>query len=269
MPKKEWTPEERQAFAEKMKASRQKNKPADTSVGPSPVKTATEASLEPTVSLTQDQFQALMERLNKLESSKTETLPTAPNDAVQLNNLGKAVGIMHKYSVNPDDYDDPREKLMSLPALERFAFRTNYFLKWDVEQTIYETKFGTSYAEPRFELRLYKRLFEDDGTPTPDIDKATGQQKVDEQGRPQYKSYLVTKGFFFEDPAASLKEAVALGIPVTNANSKEFLKQMRELRYQNWLMEVFQKPRTTSKPSKDSMVIGSSVVTVESYSEEA
>lgn len=265
MPKKEWTEEERQAFAEKMKASRQK-KATPTE---SPAEVAAEATSEsPKVELTQEQFQQLMERLSKLESSKTETLEVK-NDNVRLDNLGKAIGVMHKYSVNPDDYEDPREKLMNLPQLERFGFRTNYFLKWDVEQTIYETKFGTSYAEPRFELRLYKRLFEDDGTPTPDIDKATGQQRVDEQGRPQYKSYLVTKGFFFEDPAASLKEAVQMGIPVTNANSKEFLKQMRELRYQNWLMEVFQKPRTTSKPNKESMVIGSSVVTVESYSEEA
>lgn len=257
MPKKEWTEEERKAFAEKMKASRQKKA------------TPAEATSEsPKVELTQEQFQQLMERLNKLESNKTETLEVK-NDNVRLDNLGKAIGVMHKYSVNPDDYEDPREKLMNLPQLERFGFRTNYFLKWDVEQTIYETKFGTSYAEPRFELRLYKRLFEDDGTPTPDIDKATGQQRVDEQGRPQFKSYLVTKGFFFEDPAASLKEAAQMGLPVDNANSKEFLKQMREMRYKTWLMEVFQKPRTTSKPNKESMVIGSSVVTVESYSEEA
>lgn len=259
-----WTEEERKAFGEKMKASR-----AAKTNTPQPTEPVEATPSEPTVNLTQDQFQALMERLNKLETSKTETLPTAPNDNVQLNNLGKAVGIMHKYSVNPEDYDDPREKLLSLPALERFAFRTNYFLKWDVEQTIYETKFGTSYAEPRFELRLYKRLFEDDGTPTPDVDKATGIQRLDEQGRPQFKSYLVTKGFFFEDPAASLKEAVQMGLPINNANSKEFLKQMRELRYQSWLLEVFNKPRTTSKPNKESMVIGSSVVTVESYSEVA
>lgn len=263
MPKKEWTPEERQAFADKMKQAREEKTKTTPSAEPSNVEPSDK------VELTQEQFQALMERLSKLETSKTETLPTPPNDNVQLSTLGKAIGVMHKYSVNPDDYDDPRDRLMAIPALERFAFRTNYFLKWDVEQTIYETKFGTSYAEPRFELRLYKRLFEDDGTPTPDIDKATGQQRVDEQGRPQYKSYLVTKGFFFEDPAASLKEAVALGIPVTDANSKEFLKKMRELRYENWLLEVFNKPRTTSKPNKESMVIGSSVVTVESYSEEA
>lgn len=262
-----WTEEERKAFGEKMKASR-----AAKTNTPQPTEPVEATPSEPTVNLTQDQFQALMERLNKLETSKTETLETKPlpnSNQASIDNLGRTIGIMTKYSVNPDDYEDPREKLMSTPALERFAFRTNYFLKWDVEQTIYETKFGTSYAEPRFELRLYKRLFEDDGTPTPDVDKATGIQRLDEQGRPQFKSYLVTKGFFFEDPAASLKEAVQMGLPVNNANSKEFLKQMRELRYQSWLLEVFNKPRTTSKPNKESMVIGSSVVTVESYSEVA
>jgi hypothetical protein len=256
-----WTEEERKAFGEKMKASR-----AAKTNTPQPTEPVEATPSEPTVNLTQDQFQALMERLNKLETSKTESFDT--KNEPQLNQLGRAVGIMQKYSVDPRDYLDPREQLYLLPELERFAFRQNYYLNWDVEQTQYETKYGTSFSEPRFELRLYKRLFEDDGEPTV-IKDNVGQPVLDEQGKPQYKSYLVKKAFFFEDPAASMKEAQQLGIPVTNANSKEFLEQMRKLRYKSWLLEIFNRPKAVKTNRKEQMVIGSSVVEVESYSEVA
>lgn len=265
MPKKDWTPEERQAFADKMKASRQP-KQATPVVTPPVVEESKETPLENTVNLTQDQFQALMERLSKLETNKTESFDVKSANEPQLNQLGRAVGIMQKYSVDPRDYSDPREQLYSLPELERFAFRQNYYLNWDVEQTQYETKYGTSFSEPRFELRLYKRLFEDDGTPTVITDNV-GAPVLDEQGRPQLKSYLVKKAFFFEDPAASMKEAQQLGMRVDNANSKDFLEQMRKLRYKSWLLEIFNRPKAVKTNRKEQMVIGSSVVEVESYSE--
>lgn len=256
---KVWTDEERKAFGEKMKASRANKEQ----------KKAQEPAEAPSnkVELTQEQFQALMERLNKLESSKTESLDVKANQQPELNQLGRAVGIMQKYSVDPRDYEDPRDELMNLAELERFAFKPNYYLGWDVEQTQYETKYGTSFSEPRFEIRLYKRLFEEDGSPTPKVDNA-GNPVLDEQGRPQFKSYLVKKGYFFEDPAASVKEAQQLGLPITNANSKDFLEQMRKLRYKTWLLEVFNKPKSADTTRRESMTIGSSIVQVESYSEE-
>lgn len=280
---KVWTDEERKAFGEKMKASREaikKTKATETSKSNADealnnYSKATESlhledKAEPTqegVNLTQEQFQALMERLNKLESSKTESLDVKANQQPELNQLGRAVGIMQKYSVDPRDYEDPRDELMNLAELERFAFKPNYYLGWDVEQTQYETKYGTSFSEPRFEIRLYKRLFEEDGSPTPKVDNA-GNPVLDEQGRPQFKSYLVKKGYFFEDPAASVKEAQQLGLPITNANSKDFLEQMRKLRYKTWLLEVFNKPKSADTTRRESMTIGSSIVQVESYSEE-
>jgi tetrahydromethanopterin S-methyltransferase subunit G len=249
---------EAKAWAAKMQAARNKTTPP---VANEPTETPAENKVE----LTQDQFQALMERLDKLETNRTETLAT--KNEPQLNQLGRAVGVMQKYSVDPRDYQDPREELMNLPELERFAFKPNYYLGWDVEQTQYETKYGTSFSEPRFEIRLYKRLFEDDGTPTVKTDNE-GKPVLDEQGRPQYKSYLVKKGFFFEDPGASVKEAQALGLPINNANSKDFLEQMRKLRYKTWLLEVFNKPKSADTTRKEQMTIGSSIVQVESYSEE-
>lgn len=248
MPKKNMTPEERKAFGDKMKAAREAKK-------------ATAAEKPATVEIGQDQLQALMERLNKLESNKTET----SNGSAQINNLGRAVGVMQKYSVDPADYANPIPELMAVKELERFAFKENYYMTWDVEQTQYETKYGTSFSEPRFQLRLYKRLYDEDGTPMVKVDN-TGKPVLDAQGKEQFRAYLVKQAFFFEDPAASMKEALALGIPVTNANSKDFLEKMRKLRYRQWLVEIFNRPKTSSTSRKEQMVIGSSIVQVESYS---
>jgi hypothetical protein len=247
MPKKNWTDEERKAFAEKMKASRNKEETVDK------------------VELTQEQFQALMERLSKLESTSKESTPGREN--VQLNDLGRAVGIMQKYSVDARDYDDPRPLLMDLPELQRFAFKENYFLNWDVEQLMYETKFGTSYSVPKFILKLYKRLYEDDGTPTPDIDRATGVQRVDDQGKPMFRSYLVQRFTTTTDPNAAVSEARRMGLSIENANTREFLDQMRFLEYKNWLLEVFQPKKPSTARRTENMVVGSTQVQVESYSE--
>lgn len=255
---KEWTDEERMAFGLKMKQARaSKLNNQEKKVG------------EPTkdgVTLTQEQFDALMARLAAVEGSKTESLPGNHSEP-QLNHQGRMAGVMQKYAVDARDYDDPRPELMDTQELERFAFKQNYYLMWDVEAIQYENKWGIAYSEPRFVLKLYKRLFEEDGTPTPVTDNA-GVAQLDENGKPLHKSYLVQRAYFFEDPAASIIEARALGITVTDANSKAFLQQMRKLRYKTWLLEIFQPKRATNTSrSTKTMMVGSTQVQVESYSE--
>lgn len=249
---RKWTEEEKKAFAEKMKAAREAKLKED--------------KVEGNVVLTQEQFQELMQRLAKVESTSRESTPGKPQE-VQLNDLGRAVGVLQKYSVDARDYDDPRPLLMDLPELQRFAFKENYFLLWDVEQLMYETKFGTSYSVPKFILKLYKRLYEDDGTPTPDIDRATGQQRLDDQGKPMFRSYLVQRFTTTTDPNAAVSEARRMGISIENANTREFLDQMRFLEYKNWLLEVFQPKKPTTARRTENMVVGSTQVQVESYSE--
>lgn len=249
---RKWTEEEKKAFAEKMKAAREAKLKED--------------KVENKVELTQEQFQELMQRLAKVESTSRESTPGKPQE-VQLNDLGRAVGVLQKYSVDARDYDDPRPLLMDLPELQRFAFKENYFLLWDVEQLMYETKFGTSYSVPKFILKLYKRLYEDDGTPTPDIDRATGQQRLDDQGKPMFRSYLVQRFTTTTDPNAAVSEARRMGISIENANTREFLDQMRFLEYKNWLLEVFQPKKPTTARRTENMVVGSTQVQVESYSE--
>lgn len=251
---KVWTEEERKAFGEKMKAARAKNINKETTVE------------KDNVTLTQEQFNALMERLNALESSKTDSLP-GNHSTPELNHQGRVAGVMQKYAVDARDYEDPCPDLMNIPELERFAFKQNYFLLWDVEAVQYENRWGVAYSEPRFVLKLMKRLFEEDGSPTPVLD-ASGSPVLDDKGNPLHKSYLVQRAYFFEDPAASITEARQLGIPVTDANSKDFLETMRKLRYKNWLLEIFQPKRPANQSRRsESMLIGSTQVQVESYSE--
>ena len=260
------TPEERKAFGEKMRLAREKKAQTTPPVETTSQDTPPTSETSPTVQIPVDTLNKLMERLDRLESHKTESLPG--NHTPEINNMGRAVGVMQKYAVDVRDYDDPRQELYDLPELTRYAFKENYYLMWDVEAVQYENKWGIAYSEPRFVLKLYKRMFEDDGTPTPLMDKVTGKQIVDEQGRPQFRSYLVQRAYFFEDPIASMKEAQEMGIPVTNANSKDFLEKMRKLRYRNWLIEIFQPKRPTVQPrTTETVLVGSTQVQVESYSE--
>lgn len=197
------------------------------------------------VTLTQEQFQALMERLNKVENSATVTEAPQNNGFDQ---HGRPVGVIQRYSVDPNNYKDPRDDLAKLPELERVAFSHNYMLEWDIDQLIYDTKYGTSFADPKFTLVLYRKMFNEDG-------------------EPNGKRILIQTGIFFEDPAASIKEAAALGLPIDNANSREFLEQMRFLRYKAWLLDIFNPKRLTSTKKKvTQMVIDNRVVEVEDYS---
>lgn len=199
------------------------------------------------VTLSQEQFDNLMNRLNSLEENKTQTVTQEPTRP-PVDQFGKPTGIIQKYSVDPAHYKDPRKALSLLKELERVAFDVNYMLDWEVQQLIYETKFGTSFSEPKFTLVLYRRMFDEDGNPTD-------------------KRMLIQRGIFFEDPAASIKEAVDMGLPVDNANSSEFLESMRFERYKRWLLDIFNPKKLGSTKRKvTEQVIGGKVVEVEEYS---
>lgn len=202
---------------------------------------------KPGVQLTQEQFDQIMQRLEKAEEQKTQTVTTvAPQSG--FDQFGKPSGVIQKYSVDPAHYNDPRTKLAALKELERVAFSHNYMLDWEVEQLIYDTKYGSSFSEPKFTLVLWRKMF-------------------DEEGNPNGKRILIQNGIFFEDPVAAVKEAGNLGIPLDNSSSSEFLEQMRFLRYKQWLMDIFNPKRPEStKPKRTPQVIGGVVVEVEEYS---
>lgn len=232
------TEEQRKAASDRMKAMHAKKKEV---VSTPPIKE------NAGVTLTQEQFDQIMQRLEKAEEHKTQTVTqVAPNSG--FDNFGKPVGVIQKYSVDPAHYNDPRTKLADLQELERVAFSHNYMLDWDVEQLIYDTKFGTSFSEPKFTLVLWRKMF-------------------DEEGNPNGKRLLIQNGVFFEDPIAAVKEATRIGIPLDNSTSSEFLEQMRFLRYKQWLMDIFNPKRPEStKARRTPQVIGGVVYEVEDYS---
>ena len=244
-----WTEEEKKAFGEKMKAARLK-KQTNEAVAPTAPELPKETTVDKKdegVTLTTEQFNQLMERLSKVEGAKT-TVQTQTPVGQGFDSFGKPVGIMQRYSLDPAHYKDPREALYESKELKRHAIRENYMLTWDVDQLIYDTKYGTSMSDPKFTLTLYRKKFNEDGT---------------ESG----KRILIQTGVFFEDPSASIKEAIALGISVDNANSPEFLEQMRYHRYKQWLLDIFNPSRLTStKPKTREEVIGGKVYTIEDYS---
>jgi hypothetical protein len=228
--------EQKKAASERMKAMHAAKKAQKEPV---------ETEQKENVTLTQEQFDALMNRLSTLEESKTKVEATpeqSPTDQ-----FGKPIGVIQKFSLDPAHYKDPRDKLFSIAELQRFAVKENYMLDWTVDQTIYETKYGTSMSEPKFQLVLYKKTFDDEGLPTD-------------------RRIVINRATFFEDPAASIKEATALGIPFVNSNSSEFLEQMRFLRYKAWLMDIFNPPKRNATPSFKRMeVIGGQAYEVEEY----
>lgn len=197
------------------------------------------------VNLTQEQFQSLMNRLNTLEDSRTE-IHTEPPQSIDAN--GRPIGIMVKYSVDPAHYRDPRDTLYGLKKLQKYALADNYMIDYEVEQQIVDTKYGTSYLHPKFILKLWRKMFDDDDNPTD-------------------KRFLIQTGIFFEDPETSIKEALSLGLPVEEANESDFLEKMRFYRYEQWLLDIFNPKRLTStKPKVRDEVIAGKVYQVEEYS---
>lgn len=248
MPKKSWTPEERKAFGDKMRKIREeKLKVSDVE------KSA--ALEEDTVSIGRAQLDALLDRIEKLESAKVESSPISQTTTTISSN-GQLIGVQTPYPLDPSVYEDPREELYNLTMLERYAFKKNYRLDWQVEVQHYETKFGTNFSVPKFVLKLRRVILNDD----------TGEPETFEKdGKIYEKGYLVQKGVFWVDPAECVQVARDLGLQITEANSASFLKQMRFELYKRWLLECMNPPRPQPAQASKNIVIGGKVYPIEEW----
>lgn len=219
MPKKDMTPEERKAFGEKMKAARAakapKAQPAEIATEESPSDLAKQVL----------ELKAQMELLLKMQQGSSN------NSGAQISN-GRIVGTVERYLVDPAHYPDPREKLANEPKLQRFAFKTNYELVYEVQTTSYETKDGINTKEPRFNLELHRVVFDDDG--------------------PTDKRVILRRLTFHEDPQAAIIIAREndLDPDTYPGGEKVFLDDMRYLRTRAWLLEAFYPPKNDQTRSK-------------------
>ena len=217
MPRKQMTPEERKAFGQKMKAAR----------------AAKSTKKEPTVDT--DNVTALLKRIEELEQRQFFTPPpSAPAVAVRS---------ITKFSVDPNDYPDPRERLANEPRLEEHAFKKNYELSWKVGRVNYDSN-GVHYLEPKFQIELW------------------GIYRDPETGEQTNKRYKIHKATFFEDPTAAVQLAHEKGLDTTNLE-REFMDEMRYLSMRDWLMECFYPAKPTGqKSNKKEEVIGNRLVEV-------
>lgn len=241
MPRKEWTEEERKAFGEKMKAAREAKAPQDA-----PTFEPTQESTEqPTVTLTQDQFQEMLSRIESLENQKQTTQPT--QSTAQLNSQGAVVGVIERFPVDPMYYKSPVDGLYDLPDLKRYAMRENYEIRWQVTPTKYQTANGTWFVEPRFELTLLRRMFDEED---PTLELPT--------------KIVLGKASFFNDPPADILEASLAGVALEDLDKGEFQEKMRMYRYSFWLRERLnpRKPEST-KAQSEQRVIGGKVYEIE------
>ena len=206
------------------------------------------ASEPQTVTIEQDKLFDLMERLARLEGQSQVGATTQIGGGLQLNAQGRAIGVIEKYSVNPEDYPDPRADIISWfadqPTLKRFGFADNYILTWEVSGSEYETKNGTWFREPKFQLTLYAKMYNDDGT---------------EKGEVARLNRLV----IFEDEASVRKIATDLDMYNENVGDDDVFHAVRLERIKQWLTNIFTPPKIDEiKDKSREMVLDGQVVTV-------
>lgn len=201
---------------------------------------------EPTVSIPQAQLDDILRRLDAAEKNQSPGQP-AINAGVTPDNIsadGKVRGIIYKYPLEKSYYPDPTGRLQEEPALSRFAFKDNYILKWDVDGMVYQTRWGITYAEPKFTLVLYRRMFDEEGNPRQDLIE-------------------VQRQIMFEDAAFAQKMAVDLELDTAGMTAEELLNELRYQRIRRWLLSVFNPPNLHKpKRANREMVVAGKVVKV-------
>ena len=152
-----------------------------------------------------------------------ESLQPQRQNKARLGKGGEVQGVVFRYEVDKGYYPDPTQRLLDEPKLARFALRENFIFRWEVDGVEYK-KDNITYAEPRFTMELFSRLFDDEGEPT-------GQ------------AALVARQMLHEDEFTTRIMAGRMGILDQFEDSEEgFRALMNEIRYQRfrtWLLAIF------------------------------
>jgi hypothetical protein len=255
MPRKKMTPAERKAWGEKMRLAREAKaspnaQPQVTPEDSAPAQISEELETSdsaPEVNTQgEDTVTQLLKRIEELEKRQFFQQPVPPVAPGAQVTSGGIVGTVTKYSINPKDYPDPRDRLFEEKRLQLKGFNRDWWdLEWIVGRVNYETKDRVNTVEPKFQLRLI-RIIEDPET-----------------GEPSNKRYTLWKGTFFEDPQAAIQVALDHGFEVSEQMEKAFLDEMRYLRMRDWLLEAFYPPKPSQqKINKTETVIGNRLVEV-------
>lgn len=227
MPRKPMTEEQKKAWGDKMRRLRE------------------EKINQPKTAEPQDQIAALLKRIEQLE--KQDNLSGAPAQGLGVN--GRPVGLIMKYETDPRFYPDPRPKLMDEPLLQRYGFKENFILTWEIKSDFeYETKWGTHFQEPRFKLVLHQRLYDEYGEP-----------QTTEDGQPKLR--IIQTHYLFEDSLTVELMAQELGLDL---KGRELNDLVRYERIKQWLMGLFmrEKPQKTDLRPVETVIDGEVVQVV-------
>lgn len=205
-----------------------------------------------TVEVDSDVLETLLKKVEELEKQRnpnmtpeTALADTAISRGYDINVGGNGVqGRLFKYPVEKSYYPDPTDRLYNEPRLSRYNLKENFVFDWDVEGVEYE-KYGVTYAEPRFTVRLFRRLFEDDGV------------------TPSGRVALVNRAIMHEDEIVARHAAEQLGLADTFTSHRDMLNEMRFHRFNKWLLELFAPPQVEQHNRQSTqMVIDGKVVEV-------
>lgn len=171
----------------------------------------------------------LMNEIDELKKAqKVQPSPEAALETIgqmQQPTVGKngLQGQIFKWSVDASYYPSPIERLYDEPTLRRFNLRDNYFFDWEVSGVEYE-KHNISYAEPRFTIRIFRRIFDDDGV------------------TPNGQMALINKHIQHEDELVARIAADKLGLREQFPDFRELMDEVRFLRIRQWLLYLFAPP---------------------------
>lgn len=183
-------------------------------------------------------YQELLDRIKELEKAR---IPQSAGPQAGKTGL---VGTFERYTVTPDYYPDPSQRLAQEPRLQRFAFSDNYELDWAVGLSQYKTIDGVNTKEPKFSLKLIVKVYDE------------------ETGELTNRRFVILTGIFHEDPDAAIMVARDNGLTVDEDNEHDFLNEMRYLRFRDWLLEAFYPTPPPPSSNKRDMVIGNKLVEV-------
>lgn len=162
--------------------------------------------------------------------------PTVGRNGIQ----GKLV----RYPIETSYYPNPVARLYAEPTLKRFNLEENYFFDWTVEGVEYE-KYGVTYAEPKFTVRLFRRLFDDDGI------------------TPNGQFALINRQIMHEDEVVARAAADKLGLTDSFESFEDMMNEVRFLRIRQWLLDLFTPVKVeTHKNKPTQQVIDGKVVEV-------
>lgn len=154
--------------------------------------------------------------LNEMASMQR---PGFNGNTMHVSAQGGIQGRVVKHSLSSADYPDPTDRLYDDPQLRRHNLRDNYIFTWEVTGEQY-SKDGVTYAEPRFTVCLYRRLFDDEDMPTG-------------------KAALVSRNMLHEDEFVAQIIADKLGLLDNFGSTKEMMDEIRYRRIRDWLIPIF------------------------------